>query len=154
MTAILFVCMGNICRSPLAEGAMRALAEDKGVADKLTLDSAGTIDYHAGKAPDSRGQQAAQNAGFDISGLRARKVTTADFETFDLILAMDRDNLAYLEDRKPDDSKAMLKLFLTYAPHLKLDEMPDPYYGHARDFAIVANAAQDACSGLLQALNL
>ncbi len=151
MTAILFVCMGNICRSPLAEGAFRHAL--KGAADLAGhIDSAGTISFHAGKAPDARGQRAARAAGFDISAQRARQVRPSDFDDFDLILAMDGENLADLKRMAPEGSRAELRLFLDFAPNIGLDEMPDPYYGSEGDFHFVRDAALEAAAGLVDHL--
>ncbi|WP_247119048.1 low molecular weight protein-tyrosine-phosphatase [Kordiimonas marina] len=149
MVKVLFVCMGNICRSPMAEGAFRAAAEKAGLLDKMTIDSAGTTRYHAGEAPDRRAQETAKKRGVDISYQRARQVTQEDFETFDYILAMDRDNYDTLMERSPDAHKHKIGLFLTHAPELPLDEMPDPYYGHRDQFDSCYAAAMDAAEGLL-----
>src|SRR3981189_1795003 len=131
---VLFVCLGNICRSPTAEGVLRSLAAQEAPDLALEIDSAGTADYHIGAPPDLRSQRAALRRGIDISGLRARQVTQGDFERFDLILAMDRENLRELEAMKPDNSRASLKSFLEYAPDLNLRDVPDPYYRDASPF--------------------
>jgi protein-tyrosine phosphatase len=119
---VLFVCLGNICRSPTAEG-LRKLAAQEAPRLDLEIDSAGTAGYHVGAAPDPRSQRAALRRGIDISGLRARQVSRDDFARYDLILAMDRSNLAELKDIKPGNSQAALKLFLDYAPELNLRTM-------------------------------
>jgi len=149
---VLFVCLGNICRSPTAEGVLRHLAalEAPGVA--LEIDSAGTADYHIGAPPDVRSQRAALRRGIDISGLRARQVTEADFERFDLILAMDGQNLRELQALKPRGSRALVKLFLDYAPQTKVREVPDPYYGGDSHFEQVLDLTTAASRGLLAAL--
>lgn len=144
---ILFVCMGNICRSPTAEGILRTKLDAAGLAEAVTLDSAGTGDWHVGKAPDSRAIQAAAGRGYDISGLRARQVTTDDFQRFDLILAMDQDNLAWLEQLCPDQG-AVPELFLA-RQGLAVDEVPDPYYGGAAGFERVLDLLESACDGLV-----
>ena len=112
---VLFVCLGNICRSPTAEGVLRHLAAQEAAGLGLEIDSAGTADYHIGAPPDLRSQRAALRRGIDISGLRARQVTAADFDRFDLILAMDGENLRELQALKPRGSRAVVKLFLEYA---------------------------------------
>lgn len=149
MTSVLFVCMGNICRSPMAEGAFRRAAEAAGLEDGFNIDSAGTIGYHAGSPPDPRAQAAAAKVGMDISGQRARKVSDRDFESFDYIMVMDRENLADMQERCPDDRKDRIHLFLNFAPDMPLDEMPDPYHGHASQFDACLAAAMDAADGLL-----
>ncbi|KTT14358.1 protein tyrosine phosphatase [Pseudomonas oryzihabitans] len=144
---ILFVCMGNICRSPTAEGILRNKLAAAGLAEAVELDSAGTGDWHRGKAPDSRAIQAAAGRGYDISGLRARQVTAADFQRFDLILAMDHDNLAWLEQLRPEGG-AVPELFLA-RQGLAVDEVPDPYYGGAAGFERVLDLLESACDGLV-----
>ena len=150
--SILFVCLGNICRSPTAEAVLRDTAAR--VAPRLTLeiDSAGTADYHTGRAPDPRSQRAARERGIDLSGLRARQVTTEDFTRFDLILAMDQDNLRNLQAMSPPYTRAELRLFLSYAPQLGLLEVPDPYYGGAADFAEVLDLTAAASLALTESL--
>jgi protein-tyrosine phosphatase len=149
---VLFVCLGNICRSPTAEGVLRQLAAREAPGLRLDIDSAGTADYHIGAPPDLRSQRAALLRGIDISGLRARQVNQDDFARFDLILAMDGDNLRELEALKPRDSRAALKLFLEYAPELNRRDVPDPYYGDAGAFEEVLDLATAASLGLLKSL--
>jgi protein-tyrosine phosphatase len=149
---VLFVCLGNICRSPTAEGVLRTLAARETPELNLEIDSAGTADYHIGTPPDPRSQRAALKRGVDISGLRARQVSEADFEHFDLILAMDGQNLRELQAMKPRDARAHLKLFLDYAPQSPLREVPDPYYGDATAFEDVLDLTSAASRGLLAAL--
>jgi len=122
--SVLFVCLGNICRSPTAEAVFRSLADGRG----LHIDSAGTSGWHDGERSSPGASAEAQRRGYDMSAIRSRKVTVADFETFDLIIAMDRQNLRDLVDLQPAGSKARLELFLPYAPELNRDEVPDPYY--------------------------
>jgi protein-tyrosine phosphatase len=149
---ILFVCLGNICRSPTAEGVLRHLAALESPELALDIDSAGTADYHIGAPPDLRSQRAALRRGIDISGLRARQVTAADFERFDHILAMDQENLRELQALKPRGSRASMKLFLDYAPELNLRDVPDPYYRDAAAFEEVLDLTSAASRGLLAAL--
>lgn len=149
MVAVLFVCMGNICRSPMAEGAFRAALNAADLDEHIEVDSAGTIGYHAGSKPDPRAQTAARDQGINITQQRSRKVATADFETFDYIMAMDRENLSDLMAMCPEEHQHRISLFLPFAPHLQYDEMPDPYYGHDDQFAVCFKAATDAAEGLL-----
>jgi protein-tyrosine phosphatase len=149
---ILFVCLGNICRSPTAEGVLRHLAAQEAPGLALEIDSAGTADYHIGAPPDPRSQRAALRRGIDISGLRARQVSVDDFARFDLILAMDAANLRDLQAMQPRASRASLKLFLEYAPELKLRDVPDPYDRDAAAFEEVLDLTTAASRGLLAAL--
>jgi protein-tyrosine phosphatase len=149
---ILFVCLGNICRSPTAEGVLRHLAAQEAPGLGLKIDSAGTADYHTGAAPDLRSQRAALRRGIDISDLRARQVTRDDFARFDFILAMDRENLEALEAMRPKNSRARVALFLDYAPALNVPEVPDPYYGDTEDFERVLDLTTAASRGLLARL--
>lgn len=151
-TAILFVCMGNICRSPTAEGVFRARALAAGLADTLLIDSAGTHAYHVGEAPDRRSQGFAAERGINLSTQQARKVVRADFTQFDLIMAMDKDNLALLKAGCPDEHQHKLKLFMSYATHSPSDVVPDPYYGGASGFDTVLDYIEDASDGLIDAL--
>ena len=146
---VLFICLGNICRSPTAEGVLRHLAALEAPGLVLDIDSAGTADYHIGAPPDLRSQRAALKRGIDISKLQARQVTEEDFARFDLILAMDRENLRELEALKPRGSHASVQLFLDYAPDLNLRDVPDPYYRDAAAFEEVLDLATVASRGLL-----
>ena len=146
---ILFVCMGNICRSPTAEGVARTLAERRGLVPGFEFDSAGTHGYHIGKAPDARASAAAAKRGYDLSPLRARQVNEFDFVRFDRILAMDRDNLELLRKACPEESLGKLGLFLEFATHHGGDEVPDPYYGGPEGFEHVLDLIEDAAAGLL-----
>jgi protein-tyrosine phosphatase len=149
---VLFICLGNICRSPTAEGVLRHLVAKEAPDLSIEIDSAGTADYHIGAPPDSRSQRAALRRGIDLSGLRARQVTQDDFSRFDLILAMDRDNLRELQAMRPEGSRAALKLFLEYAPELNLHDVPDPYYRDASAFEEVLDLTSAASRGLLAKL--
>jgi protein-tyrosine phosphatase len=149
---VLFVCLGNICRSPTAEGVFRHLLAQEAPDLQVEVDSAGTAGYHIGHPPDLRSQRAAHARGIDLSGLRARQVTAEDFLQFDLILAMDRDNLGELEAMRPAGSRARVRLFLDYAPELGRTEVPDPYYGDAGGFEEVLNLCAAASRGLIAAL--
>ena len=149
MASVLFVCLGNICRSPTAEGVFRVKAEQAGA--QITIDSAGTADWHVGKAPDPRSQAAAAKAGYPISDLRARQVTPDDFGRFDYILAMDSSNMDNLLAMQPKNSQAVVKLFLEFSDQAVTD-VPDPYYGGADGFETVISLVEDACDGLLEHL--
>ena len=146
--SILFVCMGNICRSPLAEGATRAALVEAGV--KLRLDSAGTHGYHIGNPPDARARAVAHEFGFSIDHLQARQVATEDYARFDLILAADRANLEWLHQHRPGNASAELSLLLPWCGALSDDEVPDPYYGDIADFRATVRLLQDAMPGLLR----
>jgi protein-tyrosine phosphatase len=149
MVRVLFVCTGNICRSPTAEGVFRHVVADAGFSRRILSDSAGTHGYHVGDQPDSRAQRAALRRGFDLSDLRARRIGTGDFLEFDYILAMDRGHLHQLERLAPPHGGAELRLFLDYAPGLKGREVPDPYYGGPEDFETVLDLVEEGASGLL-----
>lgn len=149
---ILLVCMGNICRSPTAEGVLRAQLERAGLGAGVEVDSAGTLGYHAGEPPDQRAIKTAAKRGYDISGLRARRVKDADFLRFDMILAMDRDNLASLKQVCPPTQRDRLGLFLDYARNFAEEEVPDPYYGSPEAFEYVLDLAEDAAAGLIETL--
>ncbi|MDP2752559.1 MAG: low molecular weight protein-tyrosine-phosphatase [Rhodocyclaceae bacterium] len=151
---ILFVCMGNICRSPTAEGMMRALVEQQNMTERIEVDSAGTHGYHVGNPPDMRAQKAAALRGVDLSGLRARRVAEEDFAAFDLILAMDRDNLNLLQQSCPKEHLGKLGLFLDYAADHKGQEVPDPYYGGGDGFDLVLDLVEQAASGLIATIQL
>jgi len=149
---VLFVCLGNICRSPTAEGVTRAIAAREFPALDLEVDSAGTADYHVGEPPDRRTVAAAQRRGYELAGLRARLVQPADFSNFDLVLAMDRANLAELEARRPHASTARIGLFLEYAPATGVMEVPDPYYGAVEDFERVLDLCEAGARAMLATL--
>jgi len=146
---ILFVCLGNICRSPTAEAVLRALAAREAPELLLEVDSAGTAGYHVGEPPDPRTRQAATRRGYDLSTLRARVVEPADFERFDLILAMDRENLRVLRRRAPAHVHERVRLFLEFAPEAGPEDVPDPYYGGPNGFEEVLDLVETATRGLL-----
>ena len=152
MTRILLICMGNICRSPMAEGVLRTLAERAGVSSAVEVDSAGTHGSHEGEPPDLRARKVAASRGYDLSGLRARRVKEQDFSRFDRILAMDRQNLASLRRSCPAEHLSKLGLFLDYADDPALDEVPDPYYGGAEGFERVLDLCEQAARGLLESV--
>ena len=147
---VLFVCMGNICRSPTAEGVFTSLVEKNGHDDEIDIDSAGTHAYHVGESPDDRAQEAASRRGFDLSPIRARKVKPKDFEEFDYVLAMDRSNFQDLKRVCPAGMEDRLKLFLDFAPNLKERDVPDPYYGGHSGFEHVLDLVEAASEGLLE----
>jgi protein-tyrosine phosphatase len=149
MTSVLFVCMGNICRSPTAEGVFRNLHAELAPQHELHIDSAGTHAYHIGEPPDSRSQAAAQARGVDISCHRGRQVTVGDFRAFDFVLAMDSANLARLQALRPRDARAELKLLLDYAPQVANKDVPDPYYGGVRGFEEVLDLVEAGGRGLM-----
>ncbi|OOG14155.1 low molecular weight protein-tyrosine-phosphatase [Pseudomonas sp. C9] len=140
---VLFVCLGNICRSPTAEGVLRHKLREAGLADQVEVASAGTGDWHVGKAPDKRSQAAAKLRGYDLSAQRAQQVTRADFATYDLILAMDNSNLRHLKSLQPAKGKAELDLFLRRYQS-ELDEVPDPYYDGDQGFEQVLDLIERA----------
>ncbi len=147
---ILFVCLGNICRSPTAEAVFRAVAAREAPELMIEVDSAGTAGYHIGEPPDVRTRQAAIRRGYDMSPLRARIVEPRDFEDFDLILAMDRENLSVLHHRAPAHTRDRVRLFLEFAPEATVTEVPDPYYGGPNGFEEVLDLVEAATHGLLQ----
>ena len=153
MQRVLFVCLGNICRSPTAEGVLRHLLRQSAPGLAVEVDSAGTADYHIGEPPDLRSQQAALSRGIDLSTLRARQVAPRDFVHFDLLLAMDRQNLRALETMRPAGSRARIRLFLEYAANLGRLEVPDPYYGDASGFEEVLDLCTAGARGLIGALH-
>jgi protein-tyrosine phosphatase len=152
MTRVLFVCMGNICRSPTAEAVVRELARREAQGLPLEFDSAGTHGYHAGDPPDERSIQAARRRGIDMSGLRARQVEAVDFERFDLVLAMDESVYGRLAGIAPEGRSGRLRLFLEFAPELGLRDVPDPYYGGPAGFEEVLDLVEAGARGLIAAL--
>lgn len=145
---VLFVCLGNICRSPTAEAVFRQQLSSAGLDVQVAVDSAGTSDWHVGKPADTRTRLAAQRRGYDMTALRGRQVQVEDFSRFDLILAMDASNMAELQALQPADSHAELDLYLRRY-QLALDEMPDPYYGGEEGFEHVLDLAEQAAACLL-----
>jgi protein-tyrosine phosphatase len=150
-TSILFVCMGNICRSPTAEGVFRHHVELAGMAESIDVDSAGTHAYHVGEPADRRARAAAERRGISLEGIAARRVDPRDFERFDHILAMDEDNLARLHSESPDEHRHKLRLFLDFADSDQR-EVPDPYYGGDAGFERVLDLVEDASLKLLESL--
>lgn len=150
--SVLFVCMGNICRSPTAEGVFRRTLEDVGYTEHIYIDSAGTHAYHVGRPPDSRSLQAASRRGVDLGQLRARKIEIEDFAQFDYVLAMDNENLSDLQGMCPPEHVHKLRLFMEFAPDYGSREVPDPYYGAARGFEQVLDMVESASHGLLKHL--
>lgn len=149
--SVLFVCMGNICRSPTAEGVFRHLVVEAGLGEQIVIDSAGTHAYHAGEPPDRRAAAAAERRGFVLAGIRARPMSDDDFERFHQIIAMDEDNLAHLRDQAPVEHHGKLRLFLEFSSGSER-EVPDPYYGGASGFERVLDLVEDASRGLLDTL--
>ena len=147
--AVLFVCMGNICRSPTAEAVFRARVSDAGLEARIRIDSAGTHAYHVGNPPDGRARESAAERGISMDGQRARRVSVEDFERFDFIVAMDDDNLSILEQMQPDAARAELSLMLDHHPQAPGREVPDPYYGGAQGFEYVLDLVEAASDGLL-----
>lgn len=152
MIKVLFVCMGNICRSPTAEGVFRHFLRQRRLEGKVEVDSAGTHGYHVGEAPDPRTQRAAAARGYDLSRIRARKVAPADLEYFDLVLAMDQNNLNVLRSMAPPEALKRIQLFMSYAKNFPDDEVPDPYYGLGHGFDLVIDMVEDASNGLIDSL--
>ncbi|WP_258872642.1 low molecular weight protein-tyrosine-phosphatase [Thalassotalea euphylliae] len=145
--SILFVCMGNICRSPTAEAVFREKSRQAGLS--ITIDSAGTIGAHSREKPDHRSQKAGIERGYSFEGIRSRKVNGKDFEKFDLILAMDEQNLRDLLSVSPQEFHYKIKLFLEFANNFEEREVPDPYYGGAGGFKFVVDLIEDASDGLI-----
>lgn len=151
---VLMVCSGNICRSPTAEGVLRAKLQAVGLDGRIGVDSAGTHGFHAKDAPDPRAQELALRRGYDLSKLRARRVVGEDFVRFQRILAMDEGHLKWLQDAAPPDARARVELLMNHAQaHPQRREVPDPYYGSLRDFELVLDLVEDACEGLARDLS-
>lgn len=150
--SVLFVCMGNICRSPTAEGVFRHSLSLHAPELKIYVDSAGTHAYHVGNEPDPRAQRAAQRRGIDLSALRARRVTSEDFEQFDVIVAMDRLNRVTLEEIGAAEYHDRIRLFLEFVPQLGQTDVPDPYYGGSTGFEYVLDLVEAASLGLIEDL--
>jgi protein-tyrosine phosphatase len=150
--SVLMVCMGNICRSPTAEGVLRQMVREAGLEGSVHIDSAGTIDYHVGSPPDERSARHARQRGYDLSSLRARQVHQRDFERFDLILAMDWENLQELQSLCPAGHEHKLRRLMEFAPAGLGDVVADPYYGGRDGFERVLDHVEAACEGLLSHL--
>jgi protein-tyrosine phosphatase len=150
MTKVLFVCMGNICRSPTAQGVFRKMVADAGLDGCVDIESVGTHAYHVGEPPDARAQQAAKRRGYEIADLRARQITQEDFRNFDLILAMDWENLALMQQQCPRAHKHKLHLLMRFAGEHDAATVPDPYYGGPEGFNTVLDYVEDACQGLIE----
>ena len=148
--AVLFVCTGNICRSPTAHGVLAQQLERAGLAARVHVDSAGTHGYHRGDPPDERSQDHAARRGYDLSALRARQVAAEDFEQYDLILSMDGGHLELLAERCPDVHQHKLQRFTAYCSRHTGRDVPDPYYGGARDFEHVLDLVEEGCTELLR----
>ena len=146
---VLFVCMGNICRSPTAESVFKHYVARAGLHQRILSDSAGTHDYHIGEAPDRRACDAGRRRGYELGQLRARRVSKDDFAAFDLVLAMDEHNLNVLKRRCPPEHAYKLRLFLEFGRNVELREVPDPYYGGPDGFETVLDLTEDAAQGLL-----
>ena len=154
MLKVLFVCMGNICRSPSAEGVFIKLISEQKLQHKFSVDSAGTHAYHIGEHSDLRSQKAAKERGVDLSKIRARKVIMGDFEDFDYLLAMDKDNHSAMLKACPEEHQHKVRLFLEYAPHLDAQEVPDPYYGGTYGFERVLDLIEEASTGFIKELKI
>jgi len=146
---VLFVCMGNICRSPTAQGVFRKRLEREGLQGMIGTDSAGTLAYHTGEPPDQRARETARRRGIELGDLRARPVAPEDFPRFEYVLAMDQENLLSLSEICPRGLEHKLRLFMDFAPHLGIREVPDPYYGGAGGFERVFDLVEAASEGLL-----
>ena len=148
---VLFVCLGNICRTPSAEGVMRACLAARGLDDQVEVESAGTMGYHAGELADPRMRETAAGRGYELTS-RARRVTAEDFERFDLVVAMDRSNLADLREMAPPGADGKLRLLSEFLPKGSPYDVPDPYWGGARGFDLVLDLLEEACPRILDEL--
>lgn len=149
---VLFVCMGNICRSPTAEGVFRHYVEEAGLSDRIDVGSAGTHAYHVGSPPDQRAQAAAERRGISLVDIRAQRISDDDFEEFDYIVAMDNDNRELLLEQAPDEHRSKVHLLLSFASGDET-EVPDPYYGGPTGFERVLDLVEAASRGLLETLS-
>ncbi len=147
--SVLFVCTGNICRSPTAEGVFRNMVETAGLGGKIDVDSAGTIAYHAGEAPDARAQEAALERGIDLSHQQARQLTDSDFVCFDYLVALDTSHLIRLKELCPNGENHRIRSLMEFAPHFRVDDVPDPYYGATGGFDRVFDLVEAGAAGLL-----
>ena len=146
---VLFVCMGNICRSPTAHGVFQAMVDEQGLGDSIQVESAGTHSYHVGSPPDSRSLETARARGLDLSGLRARRFVSSDFVEFNYLLGMDQGNISDMHAIRPDGASARLQLMLEYSDKFQQREVPDPYFSN-EGFDLVFDMVEDASSGLLR----
>ncbi len=146
---VLFVCMGNLCRSPLSQGVFEKLVSDAGLSKMIQVDSAGTHTYYIDSRPDKRAQTIAKKRGYDLSRQRARRLTSFDLENFDYLVAMDRDNMDYLKSNCPPGMESKLRLLMTFTANCGFEEIPDPFYGGLSGFERVVNLIEDAVPGLL-----
>ena len=149
---VLFVCLGNICRSPTAEAGLRKLAVEKGLSGRLKVDSAGTNGFHIGQSPDPRSIKFAAKRGIDLTPLRGRQIVRADFDRFDYVIAMDNENVRQLTALCPESMRSKISLLLAYADRCNYREVPDPYYGGTREFELVLDLIESGCRGLLDQL--
>ena len=149
---VMFVCLGNICRSPTAHGVLQSLLQARDLADSIEVESCGTSNWHIGKPPDTRAVEAAAQRGYDLNTLRGRQIQASDFSDFNYILAMDEENLEVLRAMCPDDYPGHLSLFLDFAQNASAREVPDPYYGGSAGFTSVLDLIEDACNGLIDAI--
>lgn len=147
---VLFVCTGNICRSPTAEGVFRHLVNAENLHQHVDVDSAGTTGYHVGEEPDHRSMRAAAQRGYDLTGLRARQLAVSDFVEFDYLLAMDREHKAILERSAPDEHRDKVAMFLDFSQKYGGHEVPDPYYGGGQGFEFVLDMIEDGAAGLME----
>jgi protein-tyrosine phosphatase len=150
LVSVLFVCTGNICRSPTAEGVFRAMLKSTGLAEQVAVDSAGIAGYHKGEPPDERSTITARNRGIDLSNQRARQLDSEDFETFDFLVAMDQTHFDHMMRLCPESETARIKLLLDYAPQVGTRNVPDPYYGAHDGFNYVLDLVEAGSTGLLQ----
>ena len=148
--SLLFLCMGNICRSPTAHGVFRDLVQARGLDQHIHIDSAGTHNYHPGSPPDKRSQKHAIKRGYDLSDLRARQISELDYEQHDLLLAMDWDNLALAQQDCPPEHQRKLRRLTEFCKNHQAAVVPDPYYGGDAGFEHVLDLIEDACEGLLE----
>lgn len=153
MRSVLFVCTANICRSPMAEGVLRKLLKDAGIESSIEIDSVGTHDYHVGKPPFPDAATLAKRRGYEISHLVARRIKAHDFDHFDLILAMDRANLASLKTIAPTRAKQKIELLLEYGDRFHGKEVPDPYGGQPKDFERALDMIEDGCKGVVELIS-
>lgn len=149
MIKVLFVCLGNICRSPTAEGVFKKLVQQAKLQDRIKIDSAGTHAYHVGEAPDARAQEAARNRGIELGKLQGRQAVAEDMTEFDYVLAMDHENAENLYRICPEGYESRINLFLSYAEDLEIEEVPDPYFGGNSGFDRVLDMIEEASIGLL-----